>query len=43
VKSTDIFRFAQHVTKQSASTSEAGFPVDVIGIRRRWQGCPAHP
>ena len=43
VKSINIFRFAQCVTKRSASTSGAGVPVEVSGDRRTWQGCPAHP
>ena len=43
VKQTEHFRLAQCVTKRNASTSGAGVPVEVSGIRRAWQGCPAHP
>ena len=43
MKPINIFRFAKRVTKQIASTSGAGVPVEVSGIRRTWQGCPAHP
>lgn len=41
--SLPLFRPAQRVAKHGALTSGAGVPVEVSGVRRVWQGCPAHP